>query len=97
MKIDKKNLDYIVLTNQKALVGRVCARVEEIFDFDKEGKLIEEKDRKNLSDEQKFKLIKNSIRNYIPEVMRDIKFQLDCYNRGLEAHKIEFKKDPTDK
>lgn len=83
MKIDKENLDKIILTNQKALVGRVCARIEEVY-------------KVNIPEDKKVELVKNSIRNYIPEAMRDIKFQLDCYNKGLEAHKIEFKRDPTD-
>lgn len=83
MHLEKRHFDEIVKANSNSLVGRVCARIEEIAKVE------------GVSEEKKIELIKSSVRNFIPEAMRDMKFQLECYEKGLQAHKITFAK-PTD-
>jgi hypothetical protein len=85
MKIEKKHFNEIMKANAGQLVGKACARIEEIYAV-----------KPDLSDKQKFELIKSALRNLIPESFRDAGFQLDCYSKGKEVHKIDFNKNPTD-
>lgn len=83
--MDDQLLQYIsTLMNeqQRCLVGRICARIEEIQNT-------------TIVEDQKIQLIKNSIKNYIPEFFRDTQAQIRCFRDGKNFIKMEIIRPTT--
>lgn len=84
MKEISKFLNKLLKDSSRSIVGRLCKRVELIFQD------------KSLSNEQREKLLKGMIRELIYEIFRDILNQAKCYFYGLTYKKYDIY-EPTDK
>lgn len=61
---------------KRTVVGRICARIEELEDID-------------ISSKEKSAILKNQVRNLVPELCRDLEGRVESFYKGrLKSYKV---------